>query len=202
MKGAKSMNKKIKDLIVGIIIGAVLTLPTSSFASASSLTKYFLVKAQYPIMVNENLYKGDLPILNYQGSTYVPLRALSELLNVNISWNKAPKQVEITHKDPTNNQAFRNITVSGSQGKYVITGEARVFEATIQYEVEDGHYIFSKGFTTASEGAPGWGAFTFNIDIPKKSLPDNATLSLILFEESAKDGSRINELVVTLEVFS
>src|SRR5660397_31273 len=194
------MNKTIKGLILGIIIGAVLMLPISSFAS--SLTQFILVNAQYPIIVDDNLYEGDLPILNYEGSTYVPLKTMSELLDVNIFWNETLRQVKITHEDPTENQAFRNITVSGSQGNYVVTGEARVLEATIQYDVEDGHFVLLEGFATASEGATDWGTFTININIPEANLPGNATLMLILFEESADDGSRINELPVVLEVFS
>ncbi|MDP3387072.1 MAG: Gmad2 immunoglobulin-like domain-containing protein [Eubacteriales bacterium] len=193
------MNKTMKGLILGIIIGAVLMLPVSSFAS--SLTQYILVKAQYPIMVDDNLYEGDLPILNYEGSTYVPLRTMSELLNVNIFWNETLKQVEITHGDPTENQAFRNISVTGSQGNYVVTGEARIFEAVLQYEVEDGHFVYLEGFEMASAGAPDWGTFTINLNIPEADLPGNATLMLILFEESAMDGSRVNELFVVLEVF-
>jgi len=194
------MNKTMKGLILGILIGAVLMLPISSFAS--SLTQYILVEAQYPIMVDDNQYEGDLPILNYEGSTYVPLRTMSELLEVDIFWNEILKQVEITHGDPTQNQAFRNIAVSGSQGNYIVAGEARIFEANLQYEVEDGHYIYLEGFATASEGAPSWGTFTFNINIPEKDLPNNATLMLILFESSPMDGSRINELPVVLETFN
>ncbi len=193
------MSKTLKGMILGIIIGAVLMLPISSYASA--LKQYLLVPAQYPIYVDDNLYEGDLPILNYEGSTYVPLRTLSELLDVDISWNDLSRQVEITHKDLTENQAFRHIYVSGQQGNYVITGEARVFEATVQYEVEDGHFVYLEGFETASEGAPNWGTFSIEIDIPETDLPKNATLMLVLFEESAIDGSRINELIVVLEVF-
>jgi hypothetical protein len=193
------MNKTMKGLIIGVIIGAVLMLPISSFAS--SLTQYILVKAQYPIMVDGNMYEGDLPILNYEGSTYVPLRTLSELLNVNIFWNETLRRVEITHGDPKENQAFRNISVTGSQGNYVVTGEARIFEATVQYEVEDGHYVYLEGFVTASEGAPSWGTFTIDLNIPEADLPNNATMMLILFEESAMDGSHVNQLFVVLEVF-
>ena len=184
---------------MGIIIGAVLMLPVSLFAG--SLTQYILVDARYPIIVDNELYESDMPILNYEGFTYVPLRVLSDLLKVNIFWNETVRQVEITHGDPTENPAFRNISVSGSSGNYVVTGEARVFEATVQYEVEDGHFIYLDGFVTASDGAPAWGTFTININIPEADLPDNATLMLILFEESAEDGSRINEIHFVLEVF-
>ncbi len=194
------MNKTIKGLILGIVIGAILMFPVSSFAS--SITEFILVNAQYPIIIDDNLYEGELPILNYEGSTYVPLRTMSELLDVNIYWNETLRQVEISHDDSIENQAFRNITVRGSNGNYVVTGEARVYEATIQYEVEDGHYIFLEGYVTASEGAPDWGTFNININIPEEDLPGYGTLMLILFEESADDGSRVNELHVVLEVLS
>jgi hypothetical protein len=47
------------------------------------------------------------------------------------------------------------------------------------------------GFTTTDAGAPEWGNFDFTIDIEKR---ESSTLTLILFEESAKDGSRNYEL--------
>ncbi|MDW7668934.1 MAG: Gmad2 immunoglobulin-like domain-containing protein [Bacillota bacterium] len=194
------MNKTIKGLILGIVIGATLMFPVSSFAS--SITEFILVNAQYPIIVDDNLYEGELPIPNYEGSTYVPLRTMSELLDVNIFWNETLRQVEISHDDSVENQAFRNITVSGSNGNYVVTGEARVYEATIQYEVEDGHYIFLEGSVNANEGALDWGTFNININIPEEDLPRYGTLMLILFEESADDGSRVNELPVVLEILS
>ena len=121
------------------------------------------------------------------------LRAISDLLGARINWNENLRQVEITYgEQPIENQAFRNITVSGSQGAYTVTGEARVFEVTVQYEVEDGHFVLLEGFVTASDGAPAWGTFTINIQIPEGNLPQNGMLRLFLFEESAEDGSRID----------
>lgn len=81
--------------------------------------------------------------------------------------------------------------------KIVVRGLARVFEATIQYEFEDGHYLFDKGFTTASEGAPGWGEFEIVIDLDK--VPSGSA-RVILYEESAKDGSRLHELQIPVTV--
>jgi hypothetical protein len=81
--------------------------------------------------------------------------------------------------------------------RIVVRGLARVYEATILYEFEDGHYILDEGFTTASNGAPEWGEFEIIIE-----LDDAADYSgrVILFEESAKDGSRINELKIPVNV--
>ena len=79
----------------------------------------------------------------------------------------------------------------------IVRGLARVWEGTILYEFEDGHFILDEGFTTASEGAPGWGEFEIVID-----LDDAVDYSgrVILYEESAKDGSRINELKIPVNV--
>ncbi len=79
----------------------------------------------------------------------------------------------------------------------VVRGLARVFEATVQYEFEDGHFIFDKGFTTATEGAPGWGEFEIIIELEEKI---NGSCRVILFEESAKDGSRMHELQIPVTV--
>ncbi len=80
----------------------------------------------------------------------------------------------------------------------VIKGLARVYEGTVLYELEDGHNILDKGFTTATEGAPGWGEFDIIIKLDKEVANDSG--SVILYEESAEDGSRINELIIPVKV--
>ncbi|MBK7232918.1 MAG: hypothetical protein IPH93_11830 [Saprospiraceae bacterium] len=45
-------------------------------------------------------------------------------------------------------------------------------------------------------GAPEWGNFEFGIHVQKKRA--NSTLTLVIFESSAKDGSRQNELPIPL----
>ncbi|MFA5528665.1 MAG: Gmad2 immunoglobulin-like domain-containing protein [Peptostreptococcales bacterium] len=84
-----------------------------------------------------------------------------------------------------------------TDNKIVVRGQARVFEGTIQYEFEDGHNILDEGFTTASEGAPGWGDFEITIEFDEVA---NDTGTIILYEESAKDGSRLHELIIPVTV--
>lgn len=81
----------------------------------------------------------------------------------------------------------------------VVRGLARVYEGTILYEFEDGHFILDEGFTTATEGAPGWGEFEIIIELDEFA---NYSGRVILFEESAKDGSRINELKIPVNVIN
>lgn len=75
--------------------------------------------------------------------------------------------------------------------EFTVTGQARVFEATIQYEFKDGDEIIDKGFVTASQGAPEWGDFEITLHFDELSNPP---ANIILYEESAEDGSRLYEL--------
>ncbi len=196
------MSKTIKALLIGFIVGVFVMLTTTSFAN--TVKEYILVNVSYPILINEVVYESEeLPVLNYQGHTYVPLRAMSDLLSAGIHWNPDLRQVEITNGiQPQQNEAFRSIIVSGSNGTYTIAGEARVYEATVKYEVEDGHIIFDENFVTASAGGPEWGIFKIDVQIPQESLPSFGTISIILYSESAKDGSRLHELAVPIENFN
>ncbi len=95
------------------------------------------------------------------------------------------------------NERFRNVVVESlGENKFKIHGEAQVFEATLNWIVEDGHQELLKGFQTSSAGAPEWGKFDFTIEAIKKQ--ENSTLTLYLFEISAKDGSRQFELPLFL----
>ena len=99
-------------------------------------------------------------------------------------------------------QAFRDITVTGEKGKYVVKGEARVHEGNFLYSVEDGHNVHIEPTSfQVDEGAPSWSTFELTIDIPEEDLPLFGTLTLTLFEESAEDGSPTNVNYIPLENF-
>jgi len=95
------------------------------------------------------------------------------------------------------NERFRNVSVTKlNDTLYRIRGEAQIFEATLSWVIEDGHNELSKGFEMTDAGAPEWGKFDFTASAGKRE--DNSTLTLILFEVSAKDGSRQHELAIGL----
>lgn len=100
------------------------------------------------------------------------------------------------------NQIFRQVT---GQAKYIyeVQGEARVFEATYQFEVSDGHNVLAQGFGTASIGAPEWGTFQETIEIPRTSVPVNGTLLLELYELNLSDDGppRLHSYFVPLDQF-
>lgn len=96
------------------------------------------------------------------------------------------------------NARFREVTVEQlDANKFRVKGEGQIFEASFNWVVEDGHTELQKGYEMTDAGAPEWGSFDFTVDVPKKD--ENTTLTLILFEISAKDGSRQYELPISLE---
>ncbi|MEP6597590.1 MAG: Gmad2 immunoglobulin-like domain-containing protein [Ginsengibacter sp.] len=95
------------------------------------------------------------------------------------------------------NERFKEVRLEKTgTNKFVVKGKAQIFEAQFSWVVEDGHEELKKGAAMTDAGAPEWGNFTFTVDVPKKR--PSSTLHLILFESSAKDGSRQYELPVFL----
>jgi len=84
---------KNKQLIIGILIGALVFGGIPAFAATA---QYILTQAQYKIVVRGVEYTDtENPILNYNGTTYVPLRAVGKLLGNEPRWNEEKRQVEI-----------------------------------------------------------------------------------------------------------
>jgi hypothetical protein len=193
--------KKYRNFTIGLLVGCLLMITATSFAETAK--KYILQDPSYPIYVNGLAYESeDLPVMNYEGNTYIPMKAVGDILGASVAWNEELRRAEISYGTQTHgNTAFRNLEASGSDGQYTVTGEARVFEANMSYAVSDGHSYLLEGFHTLNEGAPVWSAFTLEIEVPQDELPVNGTLTLEVFEYSAKDGSKINILAVPLESF-
>ncbi|MEK3722315.1 stalk domain-containing protein [Paenibacillus sp. FSL H8-0034] len=84
----------MKKYIIGALIGSALTV--SATAGATAVKQYILTEISYPVVVNGKEFKdATAPILNYEGSTYVPLAKLGDITGVNYKWNETAKQVEI-----------------------------------------------------------------------------------------------------------
>ena len=95
------------------------------------------------------------------------------------------------------NERFKDVTVEKTgDHKFLIKGKGQIFEANFNWVVADGLEELKTGYTTTDAGAPAWGDFSFTIDAPKKRA--NSTLHLIIFELSAKDGTRQHELPLLL----
>ena len=95
------------------------------------------------------------------------------------------------------NERFTEVRVENTgEHSFRIQGKGQIFEASFSWVVEDGHDELAKGFQMTDAGAPEWGNFQFTVNVQKKRA--NSTLHLILYESSAKDGSRQYALPVLL----
>lgn len=80
-----------------------------------------------------------------------------------------------------------------------VTGTANTFEATFSYELTDTDgLIVDENFVTATSGTGTRGTFDFSTD--PFTVPFDGVGSLIVFERSAKDGSRINLVEIPLRM--
>jgi len=77
-----------------------------------------------------------------------------------------------------------------------VRGWARIFEGTVQIRLEDGHNVLFEGFTTANDGPPAWGEFEITIEFDPPTSP---VLTLLVYEQSARDGSEVNRALIPLE---
>lgn len=110
---------------------------------------------------------------------------------------RAATDTPVQAKSYSNNR-FKDVTVTRlGVNKFRINGKGQIFEAGFGWYIEDGHNELKTGFATTNAGAPEWGMFELVIDSVVKKRP-NSTLHLVLFETSAKDGSRQYELPIPL----
>jgi len=80
-----------------------------------------------------------------------------------------------------------------------VTGTANTFEANFQYELTDTDgLIVDEGFVTATSGTGTRGTFDFTTE--PYTVPFDGIGALIVFESSAKDGSRINLVEIPLRM--
>ncbi len=68
----------------------------------------------------------------------------------------------------------------------VVWGRARVYEATFELVVEDGHDHLSEDVITVAEGGPAWAEFAVVVSLPAYSSPHGMVIGRV---EDAADGS-------------
>jgi len=111
---------------------------------------------------------------------------------------KEKKNEETTSPVTYENKRFRNVSLSTNAiGDYVVQGEGQIFEANFGWVIKDDKKEIRNGYAMTDAGAPEWGKFKFTVKSVNRIKPDSK-LQLVLFETSAKDGSRKYELPIEL----
>lgn len=75
---------------------SILTVLSLMLAQTAAAVDFTCTQVYYPIYINGSLLPSDnLPILNLNGSTYVPLRKISEGSGLYVNWNNENQSVSI-----------------------------------------------------------------------------------------------------------
>jgi len=85
----------MKKFVLGLIVGCVLSVSVVSFAAE----KMNIEVAKNSILLKVNGNEVQKENFIYKGTTFVPLRAVGEMLNMNIVWNANTKTAEVNSKD-------------------------------------------------------------------------------------------------------
>ena len=93
------------------------------------------------------------------------------------------------------NEVFKEVTVSKTNGEATVKGMARVFEGVFQYAVISGTEILQENHYQ-TDGAPAWGSFEITIE---KYLLTKEEVTIELFVYSAKDGSKTDILTIPIK---
>jgi ABC-type oligopeptide transport system substrate-binding subunit len=93
------------------------------------------------------------------------------------------------------NEVFKEVTVSKTNGEATVKGKARVFEGVFQYAVISGTEILQENHYQ-TDGAPAWGSFEITIE---KELLTKEEVTIELFVYSAKDGSKTDILTIPIK---
>ncbi|WP_082693052.1 Gmad2 immunoglobulin-like domain-containing protein [Bacillus sp. FJAT-29814] len=96
------------------------------------------------------------------------------------------------------NPVFRHVQVSGADGTYVASGEAKAAKGIFYYTVEDGHNEYIQEQRVRTQGGEKWERFTINVKVAPEAVPKNGTLLLNLYQKNEK-GEITNLYPVILE---
>jgi germination protein M len=134
-------------------------------------------------------------------------RALSQLVYT-LTQFASVKRVDFGADAPVGRKAFEAQTPAilvesplpdeSVEPGFAVTGTANTFEATFNYELKDADgRILRKNFVTATAGSGTRGTFRFTVPYEVDEPQDG---SLLVFEVSAADGSRIHESEIPLRL--
>ncbi|MBQ7667892.1 MAG: WG repeat-containing protein [Clostridia bacterium] len=104
------MRSKVKKLLFSSLLVGILAFNTIVSLAAT----YDAFIANFPIIISGEIWETNKPILLIDNSTYLPLRAIGEVLGVNVNWNEALHRVEI---DSSSKNEVRKVEISNAKIK-------------------------------------------------------------------------------------
>ena len=80
----------MKKFMAGILAGVII-----ASAVVFAATAYTAHIAEFKVLVNGAEFTSDPPVLVIENRTYLPLRAIGDVLGVKVEWNEELRQVEV-----------------------------------------------------------------------------------------------------------
>ncbi|WP_113671192.1 stalk domain-containing protein [Vallitalea guaymasensis] len=123
--------KNFKGFIAGFVCAALM-LGLFGGSVTASIKQFVMKQAEYPIIINGEEYKSDkLPVLTWEGNTYVPLRAFADITGTKLEWNNELKRVEL----------FKSLAVTSVEAETIVDEDKHYIEAPY----EDGKFYVENG---------------------------------------------------------
>lgn len=203
-----SMFERLKFYMLGLLTGFIF-VGGLSYADEGF---YQLQKMECAIWSNGKEVSMDMPVLNYNGSSYVPLRKFSEVAGANIEWNPETKIIQLM---PDINEVIKEVpreVVKEVSVEKIVTKEVPIKDA-IYVTKQDGMYWFQDmdssetGFMFGIDFNKGVGTFIRKINgneidsktyVVEKSLP-SSNLSQVQSPEQTDYTSTYNAEYTNLE---
>lgn len=96
----------MKKFIAGFLTCLVLM---SGFYVLAESQQWTALRATFDVYVNGKKFESDKPIVAIEGSTYLPLKAIGDVLGVPVQWNEKLIRVEVGSISNTKNEySFNN----------------------------------------------------------------------------------------------
>jgi len=125
-----------KKIVSAILLCGLLTLPTSAMANVN-------------VEVNGN--RIDCPTIERDGTTYIPLRAVSTALGASVAWNQATNTASITSLN-SEEGAVMNVVNSVSESVVAIVGNYNSEYMSTEATNYNTSYGFGTGMVIKSSG--------------------------------------------------
>ena len=103
------MRKRLHGFVIfitGLILGAALFTGITAFAA-----NYEALTATFPVYINGEKWESEKPAVVIDGSTYLPLKSIGDILGVDVKWNSDLLRVEISKPEEI-------FVISEQGGKY------------------------------------------------------------------------------------
>jgi|BioPla2DNA2_1021312.scaffolds.fasta_scaffold47837_2 hypothetical protein len=113
------MKKRMSALAILVVVLLV------SFLVVNAATESIIALiATFDIYVNGEKYQGENPPIVIEGRTYLPLRAIGEVLGIDVEWNQQLRRVEVER--PSGGEIVEEVEeISGAPAGYGILPEIR-----------------------------------------------------------------------------